>query len=140
MGSSRVCFAQHTPSLPAESPRPLKLRSILDMSPFTVTDHTPMEIVVDIFRKLGLRQCLVTHNGIVLGIITKKNILEHLEQLKQHVEPLAPPWHYNKKRYPPSYGPDGKPRPRFRNVQLSPVDEEREEAEEEVRLLNSTTL
>lgn len=63
MGSSRVCFAQHTPSLPAESPRPLKLRSILDMSPFTVTDHTPMEIVVDIFRKLGLRQCLVTHNG-----------------------------------------------------------------------------
>lgn len=26
---------------------------------------------------------------IVLGIITKKNILEHLEQLKQHVEPLV---------------------------------------------------
>nr|XP_060509768.1 H(+)/Cl(-) exchange transporter 3 isoform X3 [Panthera onca] len=140
VGSSRVCFAQHTPSLPAESPRPLKLRSILDMSPFTVTDHTPMEIVVDIFRKLGLRQCLVTHNGIVLGIITKKNILEHLEQLKQHVEPLAPPWHYNKKRYPPSYGPDGKPRPRFNNVQLNSIDEEREETEEEVHLLNSTTL
>ncbi|XP_065592355.1 H(+)/Cl(-) exchange transporter 3 isoform X6 [Cyrtonyx montezumae] len=140
VGSSRVCFAQHTPSLPAESPRPLKLRSILDMSPFTVTDHTPMEIVVDIFRKLGLRQCLVTHNGIVLGIITKKNILEHLEQLKQHVEPLAPPWHYNKKRYPPSYGPDGKPRPRLNNVQLKPIAEEREETEEEVRLLNSTTL
>ncbi|XP_032659570.1 H(+)/Cl(-) exchange transporter 3 isoform X7 [Chelonoidis abingdonii] len=140
VGSSRVCFAQHTPSLPAESPRPLKLRSILDMSPFTVTDHTPMEIVVDIFRKLGLRQCLVTHNGIVLGIITKKNILEHLEQLKQHVEPLAPPWHYNKKRYPPSYGPDGKPRPRINNVQLNPIAEEREETEEEVHLLNSTML
>lgn len=59
---SRVLCA-FAPSLPAESPRPLKLRSILDMSPFTVTDHTPMEIVVDIFRKLGLRQCLVTHNG-----------------------------------------------------------------------------
>ncbi|XP_038254500.1 H(+)/Cl(-) exchange transporter 3 isoform X1 [Dermochelys coriacea] len=140
VGSSRVCFAQHTPSLPAESPRPLKLRSILDMSPFTVTDHTPMEIVVDIFRKLGLRQCLVTHNGIVLGIITKKNILEHLEQLKQHVEPLAPPWHYNKKRYPPSYGPDGKPRPRVNNVQLKPIAEEREETEEEVHLLTSTML
>lgn len=26
---------------------------------------------------------------IVLGIITKKNILEHLEELKQHVEPLV---------------------------------------------------
>lgn len=63
MLNSRVYFTQHAPTLPAESPRPLKLRSILDMSPFTVTDHTPMEIVVDIFRKLGLRQCLVTHNG-----------------------------------------------------------------------------
>lgn len=63
MLNSRVYFTQHAPTLPADSPRPLKLRSILDMSPFTVTDHTPMEIVVDIFRKLGLRQCLVTHNG-----------------------------------------------------------------------------
>ena len=61
--NSRVYFTQHAPAMPADSPRPLKLRSILDMSPFTVTDHTPMEIVVDIFRKLGLRQCLVTHNG-----------------------------------------------------------------------------
>ena len=26
---------------------------------------------------------------IVLGIITKKNILEHLEELKQHTEPLV---------------------------------------------------
>ncbi|KAG9479935.1 hypothetical protein GDO78_011781 [Eleutherodactylus coqui] len=84
VGSSRVCFAQHTPSLPAESPRPLKLRSILDMSPFTVTDHTPMEIVVDIFRKLGLRQCLVTHNGRLLGIITKKDILRHMAQMANH--------------------------------------------------------
>lgn len=63
MLNSRVYFTQHAPTLPADSPRPLKLRSILDMSPFTVTDHTPMEIVVDIFRKMGLRQCLVTHNG-----------------------------------------------------------------------------
>lgn len=52
----------------------------------------------------------------------------------------APPWHHNKKRYPPSYGPDGKPRPRLNNVQLKPIAEEREETEEEVHLLNSTTL
>uniref|UniRef100_A0A4W4GDX8 Chloride channel protein n=1 Tax=Electrophorus electricus TaxID=8005 RepID=A0A4W4GDX8_ELEEL len=79
--NSRVYFTQHAPTLPADSPRPLKLRSILDMSPFTVTDHTPMEIVVDIFRKLGLRQCLVTHNGRLLGIITKKDILRHMAQM-----------------------------------------------------------
>ncbi|KAG8134765.1 hypothetical protein E2320_007860 [Naja naja] len=123
VGSSRVCFAQHTLSLSAESPRPLKLRSILDMSPFTVTDHTPMEIVVDIFRKLGLRQCLVTHNGICMIVISE-----------------APPWHYHKKRYPSTHGPDGKPRSRINNVQLNSIAEEREESEEEVHLLNSTTL
>lgn len=52
----------------------------------------------------------------------------------------APPWYYNKKRHPPSYGPDGKPRPRVNNVQLSPEaeEEEEEEAEEEACLLTST--
>ena len=42
---------------------PLKLKKILDMAPITITDQTPMETVVDMFRKLGLRQTLVTHNG-----------------------------------------------------------------------------
>ncbi|XP_024144077.1 H(+)/Cl(-) exchange transporter 3 isoform X5 [Oryzias melastigma] len=149
--NSRVYFTQHAPSLPADSPRPLKLRSILDMSPFTVTDHTPMEIVVDIFRKLGLRQCLVTHNGIVLGIITKKNILEHLEELKQHTEPLATSWYYHKKRHPPSHGANGKPRSRVHHVQLirsfqdgwgrgGEGSDEEDEEEEVVCLLNGSNL
>ena len=34
-----------------------------------------METVVDMFRNLGLRQTLVTHNGRLLGIITKKDVL-----------------------------------------------------------------
>uniref|UniRef100_A0A3B3V829 Chloride channel protein n=1 Tax=Poecilia latipinna TaxID=48699 RepID=A0A3B3V829_9TELE len=150
MLNSRVYFTQHAPTLPADSPRPLKLRSILDMSPFTVTDHTPMEIVVDIFRKLGLRQCLVTHNGNVLGIITKKNILEHLEELKQQTQPLAASWYYHKKRYPSSHGPNGKPRSRVHHVQLirsfqdgwggGGCSEEEEEEEEEVCLLNGSNL
>jgi hypothetical protein len=32
-------------------------------APITITDQTPMETVVEMFRKLGLRQTLVTHNG-----------------------------------------------------------------------------
>lgn len=47
-------------------PSPLKLKKILDMAPITITDQTPMETVVDMFRKLGLRQTLVTHNGFVV--------------------------------------------------------------------------
>lgn len=63
VSASQVVFTEHTPLLPPDAPPPLRLRCIMDLSPFTVTDHTPMDITVDIFRKLGLRQCLVTHNG-----------------------------------------------------------------------------
>ena len=36
---------------------------VVFQSPFTVTDSTPMETVVEMFRKLGLRQLLVIHSG-----------------------------------------------------------------------------
>jgi len=32
-------------------------------APTTVIDQTPMETVIDMFRKMGLRQVLVTQNG-----------------------------------------------------------------------------
>lgn len=42
---------------------PIKLYKLLDLSPTTITDQTPMETVIDMFRKLGLKITLVTHNG-----------------------------------------------------------------------------
>lgn len=50
----------------------------------------------------------------------------------------ASPWYHHKKRYPPSHGPDGKPRSRVHNVQLVPsyTRHTEEESEEEVRLLD----
>uniref|UniRef100_A0AAR2IJB2 Chloride channel protein n=1 Tax=Pygocentrus nattereri TaxID=42514 RepID=A0AAR2IJB2_PYGNA len=81
VSNSVVYFTEDAPQLPASNPQPLKLRRILNLSPFTVTDHTPMETVVDIFRKLGLRQCLVTRSGRLLGIITKKDVLRHMAQM-----------------------------------------------------------
>lgn len=66
---------------PAGPPQFLHLNRILDMAPITVTDQTPMETVVDMFRKLGLRQTLVTHNGRLLGVITKKDVLRHVKQM-----------------------------------------------------------
>jgi chloride channel 3/4/5 len=70
----------HTVS-PGPGPQPLNLKRIVDFAPVTMTDQTPMETVVDMFRKLGLRQVLVTHNGRLLGIITKKDVLRHVKQL-----------------------------------------------------------
>lgn len=61
-GQSVVLFSSAQP-IQNLGPPPLKLKKILDMAPITVTDQTPMETVVDMFRKLGLRQTLVTHNG-----------------------------------------------------------------------------
>lgn len=61
-GQSTVLFTSVTP-VQNLGPPPLTLKKILDMAPITVTDQTPMETVVDMFRKLGLRQTLVTHNG-----------------------------------------------------------------------------
>ncbi|CAF94486.1 unnamed protein product, partial [Tetraodon nigroviridis] len=81
VSASLVVFSEHAPPQASDGPPPLRLRGIMDLSPFTVTDHTPMDITVDIFRKLGLRQCLVTHNGRLLGIITKKDILKHMAQM-----------------------------------------------------------
>ena len=37
--------------------------------------------VVNMFRKLGLRQTLVTHNGRLLGVITKKDVLRHIKKM-----------------------------------------------------------
>nr|XP_027200062.1 H(+)/Cl(-) exchange transporter 3-like isoform X2 [Dermatophagoides pteronyssinus] len=62
---------------------PLNFRRILDLAPMTVTDQTPMETIIDMFRKLGLRQVLVTHNGNLLGIITKKDILLHIKKCEE---------------------------------------------------------
>ncbi|GCC18718.1 hypothetical protein chiPu_0020871, partial [Chiloscyllium punctatum] len=81
VSNSIVYFTEDPPPLLGNSPCPLKLRRILNLSPFTVTDHTPMETVVDIFRKLGLRQCLVTRSGRLLGILTKKDVLRHMAQM-----------------------------------------------------------
>lgn len=62
-GASIVLFTSASAATQNLGPPPLKLKKILDMAPITVTDQTPMETVVDMFRKLGLRQTLVTHNG-----------------------------------------------------------------------------
>lgn len=60
---------------------PINFSRIVDLAPITITDQTPMEVVVDMFRKLGLRQVLVTHKGRLLGIITKKDVLVHVKKM-----------------------------------------------------------
>jgi chloride channel 3/4/5 len=79
-GDTFVLFTSHVPVV-EHGRSPLKFGKILDLAPITITDKTPMETVINMFRKLGLRQTLVTHNGRLLGIITKKDVLRHMKQL-----------------------------------------------------------
>uniref|UniRef100_A0A7S4HA48 Chloride channel protein n=1 Tax=Guillardia theta TaxID=55529 RepID=A0A7S4HA48_GUITH len=51
----------------------------LDQSPIQIVETTPLDRVIEMFRALGLRYLLVTHNGQLVGILKKKDILEHIE-------------------------------------------------------------
>jgi hypothetical protein len=42
---------------------------------------TPMNIVFELFKKLGLRYVLIAEKGELIGIITKKDILQHIQQM-----------------------------------------------------------
>lgn len=87
---SKVYFTTNIPDSAQTSVTPLRLRKVMDLAPITVKlylltitkftnfkvlEHTPMEQIVDLFRKLGLRQLLVSRDGKLLGIITKKDVL-----------------------------------------------------------------
>ena len=87
-GDSVVLFTNQMPSIQESASRspPLRLWKIVDLAPTCITDKTPMETVVNMFRKLGLRQTLVTHNGRLLGIITKKDVLRHIKKM-DHEDP-----------------------------------------------------
>jgi len=48
----------------------------LHPTPVQITENTPLHRIHDMFKKLGLRYCLVTRFGKLVGILTKKDILE----------------------------------------------------------------
>ncbi|KAM7535893.1 hypothetical protein Aperf_G00000093567 [Anoplocephala perfoliata] len=84
--SSIVCFTDRapiqeslTPNIFDGCPPLIDVRSIIDLSPTTLTQATPASTIFDVFRTLGLRQVLVTHLGRVTGIITKKDVLRFLD-------------------------------------------------------------
>ncbi len=59
----------------------LDLRRWMDSTPFTIHPRLPMILVLEIFKKLGLRSVLITRRGKLCGIITKKDLLHHLNFL-----------------------------------------------------------
>ncbi|KAI0985031.1 hypothetical protein GJ496_010668 [Pomphorhynchus laevis] len=58
----------------------INLHRIVDTAPMAVSHQEPTEILIDLFRKMGLRHAYVLHEGCLLGIITKKDIINHIQE------------------------------------------------------------
>jgi len=53
------------------------LRPWTDLTPFACGPRFPMELVIELFRKMGLKYILVTQDGRLQGMLTKKDLLRH---------------------------------------------------------------
>ncbi|CAF1120862.1 unnamed protein product [Adineta steineri] len=67
-------------SIALQASKTLQLHKLVDRAPILVTDQTPMEAVIDMFRKLGCRQIFVTKNGHLQGILTRKDIIRLMHE------------------------------------------------------------
>ncbi|WWD19024.1 hypothetical protein CI109_103482 [Kwoniella shandongensis] len=66
---------------------PYDLSRYIDRAPITVQIHSPLELVQQLFVKLGVRQILVTNaRGVFQGVITKKEWLNFLTGLEEGSE------------------------------------------------------
>ena len=84
VSQSKVYFKSEIPYDETQNmggPSALKLHRIVEWSPFQITVQTSMDTVLDVFIKLGLRTLLVTNNGRLLGVITKKDVLRHIAEV-----------------------------------------------------------
>ncbi len=52
-------------------------------APFEVPCSMPMVNVIELFRRVGMRFCLVTDKGSLVGMLTKKDILRHIADQNQ---------------------------------------------------------
>ncbi|KAM0750700.1 hypothetical protein T439DRAFT_325753 [Meredithblackwellia eburnea MCA 4105] len=71
----------------------VSLKSWMDETPFCVHPDTPMEVVVQMFQRLGLRSMLFTKQGVLQGLVTKMDIHAHMQPdpaaVERRVKPRA---------------------------------------------------
>lgn len=72
------------PGVPLEHDGELELSPFIDRTPLTICAKAPMEYLVEMFGKLGLRYLCVTEEGSgkLVGVIIKKRLVVWLEGLK----------------------------------------------------------
>ncbi|KAJ3214412.1 hypothetical protein HDU67_001699 [Dinochytrium kinnereticum] len=66
----------------------ITLTSYLNRTPFSVHPNVQIELVMDMFKKLGPRYIMVLEDGRLEGLITKKDLLTALHESEEHSAPL----------------------------------------------------
>lgn len=64
----------------------VQLNSIVNPCPLTISSATTLEYVLDMFVKLGPRYILVEEDGLLVGMITRKDVLRYEYCLQSHHE------------------------------------------------------
>ncbi|KAJ1920236.1 hypothetical protein H4219_001469 [Mycoemilia scoparia] len=78
--SSAASFAV---SVPTFQEKPNDMTPYVDQAPTTVSDNTPIELVMDMFALMGVNYLCVTHQGQYRGIIFKKRFIGYLTELEE---------------------------------------------------------
>nr|POF17097.1 h(+)/cl(-) exchange transporter 3 [Quercus suber] len=66
------CYFQHQPL--ADPTVTLDLRPWMDQTPITLSSKSNLQITNDLFQKLGLRYIVFTNQGVLAGLLTKKDL------------------------------------------------------------------
>ncbi|KXS10036.1 hypothetical protein M427DRAFT_104422 [Gonapodya prolifera JEL478] len=61
-------------------PTSFNLRSWIDTTPFCVQSGLSVQVIIEYVAKLGLRYVVVVDMGVLKGMITKKDLLRHVEE------------------------------------------------------------
>ncbi|GAA5983957.1 hypothetical protein JCM5350_001806 [Sporobolomyces pararoseus] len=56
----------------------ISLKPWIDEIPVTLSQDTPMEVVVQMFQRIGLRFVLLTKQGVLMGMLTKIDLHAHI--------------------------------------------------------------
>ncbi|KAL1922632.1 uncharacterized protein VTP21DRAFT_10171 [Calcarisporiella thermophila] len=56
----------------------------MDNAPLAVDKNASVELVMELFTKLGLRYLCVVHTGKYVGVIDKKRVLSYLKEFEEH--------------------------------------------------------
>jgi len=82
--STTFCLLSHRYVPSPSTATTLDLRAWVDQTPVQISPEFPVTSTADFFTKLGLRYVLVTDQGRLKGLITKKDMIVYLDNKQEN--------------------------------------------------------